>query len=113
MATRSNKPTFDESLLTDFQSTPEKAPSLVVKDSQTAAQLAGLSGLFLLAVGGIAMLKAMGQLTWPYPVGPGLGFVFLTSGFGLILLHCFSDPEYQYRRMYGALAPILFVVGFG
>lgn len=98
MATRSLRPT-DDSMLSDWESMPERAPSIVRADRPTVARTFALIGFFLIAVGGIAILAQARE--WRYLVSGTWGLVFATTGLALILFHAFADSEIQVRRLYG------------
>ncbi len=108
MATRSLRPT-DESMLSDWESMPERAPSIVRADRPTVARTLALVGFFLIAVGAIAVLaQAFG---WRYLVSGTWGLVFATTGLALILFHAFADTEVQVRRLYGFFAIVCLLGG--
>jgi ABC-2 type transport system permease protein len=106
MATRSNTP-FDDSLLAPHEATPEKAPSVMVADRQSATQFAAFLGLFLVIVGATSLFFLPNK----YLITPGWGFAFLTLGFALMIYHSFADPEYQFRRVYSGLAMLMGLAG--
>jgi ABC-2 type transport system permease protein len=108
MATRSLKPK-DDSMLAGFESMPERAPSIVREDQPVVARFLGLVGVFLLAVGAIAIVVPVFQ--WRYIIGPTWGLVFATTGLALILFHAFADHDVQFRRLYGFAALLLIVAG--
>jgi ABC-2 type transport system permease protein len=109
MATRSIKPKRDDTILTDWQSMPEVAPSSMRTEGTFGAQILLFVGFFLILVGGLAMIAPL--TSWSYFINPGPGYVCLTIGLCLTLYHCFVDPEPQFRRMYGLFALTLVVFG--
>jgi hypothetical protein len=56
MPTRAIKPKRENTMLTDWQSMPEQAPSLMRADQPTAARVLAMLGVMLIAVGLLAML---------------------------------------------------------
>jgi ABC-2 type transport system permease protein len=72
------------------------------------ARLLGLMGVFLLAVGVIAVIVP--ALGWRYIVGPTWGMVAGTTGLSLILFHAFADHDVQFRRLYG-FASVALILG--
>jgi ABC-2 type transport system permease protein len=108
MATRSLKPK-DDSMLAGWESMPERAPSILREDQPTVARFLGLVGVFLLAVGAIAIVVPVFQ--WRYIIGPTWGLVFATTGLALILFHAFADHDVQFRRLYAFAALMLIVAG--
>ncbi len=115
MATRSIRPT-DDTMLSGWESLPERAPSVMRDDKPTIARTLALIGFFLIAVGAIAMMVPMfnegreRERQWSYIIGPTWGLVFATGGLSLILFHAFADWEVQFRRLYGFFA-IVFLLG--
>jgi ABC-2 type transport system permease protein len=108
MATRTLKPK-DDSMLAGWESMPERAPSILREDTPVVARFLGLLGVFLFAVGVIAVIvPAMG---WRYVVGPTWGMVAGTTGLALILFHAFADHDVQYRRLYGFAGVALVLAG--
>lgn len=101
MATRSFQPK-DDSLLSDYQPMPERAPSQVVEEPFGWTQALSFIGFFLLAVGVLAVLAVM--VGWRYPVSAGIGFFLATTGLGLILFHTYTTRDTQYLRVYTGLA---------
>ena len=116
MATRSIGPS-DETMLTGWQSLPERAPSDVRADTPTVARFLALVGFFLIAVGAIAMAVPLinegrpPNRQWSYIIGPTWGLVFATGGLALILFHAFTDWEIQFRRLYGFFAIVSLLGG--
>lgn len=101
MATRSLKPKRDDSMLDDFKSMPELAPSSLRKEGTLWAQVLLFVGFFLVLVGGFALLAPL--TSYPYFIRPGYGYALLTMGLCLSLYHCFVDPEPQFRKIYGLI----------
>ncbi len=108
MVTRSFRPN-DDSMLANWESMPERAPSSVRDDKPVAARFLALVGLFLLAVGAIAVVVP--QFNWRYIIGPTWGLVFATTGLALILFHAFADGEVQFRRIYALVSVFLVLAG--
>lgn len=115
MATRSIRPT-DDTMLSGWQSMPERAPSDVRAETPSVARTLALIGFFLIAVGAIAMLVPVinaarpTERAWSYIIGPTWGLVFATGGLALILFHAFADWTTGVRRMYGFFA-VAFLLG--
>jgi ABC-type transport system involved in multi-copper enzyme maturation permease subunit len=108
MATRTTRPK-GETMLDDWESIPEQAPSVLRADKPNVARTLALIGFFLIAVGAIAMIAPLAR--WSYIIGPTWGLVFATAGLSLILFHAFADYEVQFRRMYGFFAIVLLLGG--
>jgi ABC-2 type transport system permease protein len=112
MATRSVRPK-DDTMLSDWESMPERAPSAIRADKPSIARSLALAGFFLIAVGAIAMAVPLlnegrtAEQRWTYIIGPTWGLVFATTGLALILFHSFADWEVQFRRLYGFFAIVL------
>lgn len=105
MATRAIKPKREDTILTGWQSIPEKAPSVMREDQPTVARLLAMGGVMLTAVGILAnVAPGMGQ---NYVVGPGWGTFFLSIGLVLILYHAFVDRDLQFRRIFMGTALVL------
>lgn len=112
MATRSVRPK-DDTMLSDWESMPERAPSAIRADKPSIARSLALVGFFMIAVGAIAMAVPLlnegrtAEQRWTYIIGPTWGLVFATTGLALILFHSFADWEVQFRRLYGFFAIVL------
>src|SRR4051794_26824422 len=105
MATRSIKPRRDDTLLSDWESMPERAPSVERSDAGGAGSFLLFVGFFLTLVGALALVAPL--MGWGYFVRPGLGYLSLTVGLAMILAHCYLDPEQQLRRLYGTGSVVL------
>jgi ABC-type transport system involved in multi-copper enzyme maturation permease subunit len=111
MATRTIKPHREESILDDFESLPERAPSAVRTGPGAGAQVLLFIGFFLVLVGTFAL--GVSILQWgTYVIGPGPGYIVLSLGVTLILIHCYLDPEEPFRRFY-TLAGFAMILGAG
>jgi ABC-type transport system involved in multi-copper enzyme maturation permease subunit len=103
-------------MLSDWESMPERAPSIIRADTPTLARTFALIGFFLLAVGAIALMVAAWNASREsdraisYLVGPTWGLVFGTTGLALILAHAFADKEVQFRRLYGFFAIVMLLL---
>jgi ABC-2 type transport system permease protein len=109
MATRAIRPKRDDTILTGWQSMPEKAPSLIVEDKPTVPRFLAMMGMVLTLVGLLGMLTPLWG--WTYPVSPGWGAFFLSIGLVLILYHAFVEKDQQFRLVYMGLGIILAVCG--
>jgi hypothetical protein len=101
MATRTIKPQREDTMLSDYESLPDTAPSVAREVPALASQIALFIGFFLLLVGGLAILAPMLKLG--YFVSPGWGFFVLTLGLLLLLIHCYVDPDLILRRIYAVV----------
>ncbi len=108
MATRTIKPKRDDSMLSDWQSMPEVAPSSIRKEGNLVAQIFLFVGFFLSLVGVLALVAPLAG--WRYFMGPGMGYMSLTIGLALVLYHCHVDPEPQFKILYSFIA-LAMVVG--
>lgn len=99
MATRTFKPKRDDTMLTEWQSMPEVAPSTTRKEGTLTGQIFLFVGFFLTLVGSLALIAPL--TGWSYFIRPGAGYATLSLGLCFMLYHCFVDPEIQFRRMYG------------
>ncbi|HEX3315706.1 MAG TPA: hypothetical protein VHR72_12475, partial [Gemmataceae bacterium] len=102
MATRTIKPQREDTMLSDYESLPDTAPSVARQGPAFASQIALFVGFFLLLVGGLAILAP--KFEWTYPVSSGWGYFVVTLGLGLMLMHCYLDTDLVLRRMYGIAA---------
>ena len=109
MASRAIKPKREDTLLSGWQSLPERAPSVMRAEQPTIPRFIAVVGLMLTAIGAVAMLAP----TWgrSYLLGPEWGFFWFTVGLSLLLYHAFTDKELQFRRMYLAVGFVLMVAG--
>jgi ABC-2 type transport system permease protein len=109
MATRSIKPKREDTMLSDWQSMPESAPSTIRKEGSVAAQLLLFVGLFFGLIGILALVPL--PEGWHYFIRPGFGYMALTIGAALVLYHCFVEREPQFRLLYTMAAFGLIVGG--
>src|SRR5262249_10830848 len=96
------KPKRDDTLLTGWESIPDRAPSVMREDRPFLFRAFALVGLFLFVLGGLAIWRGAAL------VSPPLGFGFATLGVYLLCLHAFAERELQLRRIYGLAALIMF-----
>lgn len=109
MSSRAIKPKRDDTLLTNWQSVPERPPSEMRPDRPVVARVLALIGLFLLVLGALAVVApALGRQPL---IGPGWGLFLATIGVYLIVLHAFAERDLQFRRLYAILG--LGLVGLG
>ena len=109
MATRTIKPQREDTMLSDYESLPDTAPSVARQGPAFASQIALFVGFFLLLVGALAIVAP--QAGWTYPVSAGWGYFVVTLGLGLMLMHCYLDTDPVLRRMYGVAALAMIAVG--
>lgn len=102
MATRAIRRKRDDTMLTEFEHQPERAPSAIRAETPTFARFLGLVGLFGMAVGAVAMLAPLWEKS--YIFGPDLGAFFFSIGLSFVLLHAFAERDLQFRRIYGLAA---------
>jgi ABC-2 type transport system permease protein len=108
MATRTIKSKTDDTMLTDWQSQPEVAPSSIRKEGTLTAQIFLFVGFFLTLVGILSLVPLPER--WTFFLRPGLGYMSLTIGVMLILYHCHVDHELQFRVLY-AMAALGLLIG--
>ena len=105
MATRAIKPKRENTMLTGWESMPEKAPSVMREDQPTVARILAMVGVMLVASGLLA------QFASGYIVSPGWGAFLLSIGIVLMLYHAFVDKDLQFRRVYMGLGLLLGALG--
>jgi ABC-2 type transport system permease protein len=107
MATRTIKPQREDTMLSDYESLPDVAPSVERKGPALASQISLFIGFFLLLVGGLAIIVP--RVGGSYFVSAGWGYFVVTLGLGLLLMHCYLDTDAILRRMYaiGALGMVV------
>src|SRR5262245_50232114 len=110
MATRAIKPKRDDTMLANFQSQPERAPSIVQEDQPTVSRFLALLGLVLAALGLFATVVApiSGK---SYIIGPATGMLCLSAGLFFLLFHALTDQDLQYRLMYLVLGYVGIAAG--
>ena len=89
------KPKRDDTQLSNWQSMPERAPSVERADSPTVARIVAMVGLFLTVLGALAMY--MPAWRGASAISPDWGFRFFTVGVCLILFHTFVERDFQFR----------------
>ncbi len=106
---RAIKPKRDDTLLSNWESQPERAPSVERADRPLVARILAMIGLFALVLGGLAMVAP----TWRLGVslGPAWGFFFASIGAFLILFHAFAEHDLQFRRLYAVVGLALLMSG--
>jgi ABC-2 type transport system permease protein len=107
MATRAIKPKRDDTMLTGWQSMPERAPSVVREDRPTVTRIFAMAGVLLTAIGFLALI-APGRFN--YWVSPHWGTLCLSLGVGLLLFHAFSEKDTQFRRTYASVGLTLIMI---
>lgn len=78
---------------------PEAAPSRLRAEEPRFARTAGMVGLMLVVIGAFAITMSLAGR--PGLIGLGRGTFCLVVGLAGLLLHAASDPDLQFRRMYG------------
>ena len=99
----------DDTLLSNWESMPERAPSLERADRPLVARFMAMIGLFLFVLGGLALIAPTWSRTTA--IGPGWGFFFGSIGLCLLLFHAFSEHDLQFRRLYGVAGLALILGG--
>lgn len=102
------KPRRDEAPLPQWESMPERAPSIEREEAPLFARVLAMIGLFLLVLGSLAMLAPIWQRVTI--ITPGVGFFLATLGSALILYHVYVEKDFQFRRMYAILG-LAFLLG--
>ena len=98
MVTRAIKPKRDDTMLAGWQSSPERAPSVMLEAKPTMTRFLFMVGLLLSAIGTLSLLAV--EWRFAYLVSPNWGMFFLVLGLALVLLHAFSEKDEQFRRAY-------------
>jgi ABC-type transport system involved in multi-copper enzyme maturation permease subunit len=93
-------PRRGDTLLTDWQHAPDQAPSIVRQEQPTIARVIALVGLFLILLGMIPVFYRLAKIERAPIIEAGTGFVCITSGLMLVLVHAFVDRERVFRRIY-------------
>jgi len=108
---RAIKPKRDDTVLSNWQSVPERAPSVEREDAPTVARIIAMVGLFFFVLGILAMTAPLWRLGAAAVITPQWGLFFATLGISLILYHTFVERDFQFRRLYGFLGLGLVVIG--
>jgi ABC-2 type transport system permease protein len=106
---RAIKPKRDDTQLSNWQSMPERAPSVELEDRPLVARVLAMVGLFLLVLGILAMTAHLWRSA--AAISPDWGFRFASIGLCLILFHCFIERDLQFRRLYGFVGLALVIAG--
>jgi ABC-2 type transport system permease protein len=107
---RAIKPKRDDTLLSSWESMPERAPSVERADKPIVARILAMIGLFLFVLGGLAVTYPLWRTGTPI-LNFGWGFFFGSIGLCLILYHAFAERDLQFRRLYAFAALGLVVAG--
>jgi ABC-type transport system involved in multi-copper enzyme maturation permease subunit len=104
------KPKRDETLLTNWESMPERAPSIERDDQPIVARVLAMIGLFFLVLGCLAMAASF---WWQRVtiISPDWGYRIASIGLVLIFYHMFVEHDFQFRRLYGFLGIVLMLTG--
>jgi ABC-2 type transport system permease protein len=106
---RAIKPKRDTQL-SNWESVPERAPSVEVADTPLAARIIAMVGLFFFVLGFLAM-SVPAFSTRGAAISPAWGFAFGSLGILLLIYHSFVETDFQFRRMYAFTAMGLVVLG--
>src|SRR5271166_4017932 len=104
------KPKRDDTLMSNWESMPERAPSIERPDKPIVARILALIGLLLFVVGGLAITSPLWR-SGATILGFGWGFFFGSIGLCLILYHVFAERDFQFRRLYAFAGLGLVVAG--
>jgi gliding motility-associated transport system permease protein len=103
------KPKRDEAPFSNWESIPERAPSVEREDRPVVARVIAMIGLFLLVLGALAIFAPFWR--GPAVITPDWGYRIGSLGLILILYHTFVERDFQFRRIYGFLAIALMLAG--
>jgi ABC-2 type transport system permease protein len=87
----------DDTMLSGWESMPERAPSMVREDRPIIVRFLAVAGMFLVVLGGLAVWRGDAI------IGRGLGFFLATIGVYLTLIHALTERDFQFRRLYSFL----------
>ncbi len=107
---RAIKPKRDDTLLSSWESMPERAPSVERADKPIVARILAMVGLFLFVLGGLAVTYPLWRTGTPI-INFGWGFFFGSIGLCLLLYHAFAERDLQFRRLYAFAALGLVIAG--
>jgi ABC-2 type transport system permease protein len=107
---RAIKPKRDDTVLSNWQSVPERAPSVERDEAPTVARIIAMVGLFLFVLGVLAISAPLWRLGAAF-ISPAWGLVIASVGVSFILYHAFVERDFQFRRLYGFLGLALVVGG--
>ena len=99
---RAIKPKRDDTLLSNWESMPERAPSVERADRPTVARIFAMIGLFLVVLGGLNLFNM--TLKWlPVVVGPGWAIFLFSIGVSFSCFTPSSIKDFQFRRLYSVV----------
>jgi ABC-2 type transport system permease protein len=107
---RAIKPKRDDTLMSNWESMPERAPSIERPDKPIVARILAMIGLFFFVLGGLAITYPLWR-TGTAILGFGWGFFFGSIGLCLILFHAFAERDFQFRRLYAFAGLALMIAG--
>lgn len=99
-SSRAIKPKRSETLLTNWESMPERAPSIEREEAPIFSRIVAMGGLFFLVLGTLAAMMPLWSATTTI-IAPGLGIGLAMMGLCPILYHSFVERDLQFRRLYG------------
>lgn len=107
---RAIKPKRDDSLMSGWESMPERAPSALQADKPIVARILAMVGLFLFVISALSITSPLWR-TGASILGFGWSFFFGSIGLCLILYHAFAERDLQFRRLYAFAGLGLLVAG--
>lgn len=107
---RAIKPKRDDTLLSNWEHVPERAPSIERPDAPTVARFLAMIGLFLFILGGLAVTSPLWRSGAPI-IGFGWGFFAGSIGLCFLLYHAFAEHDVQFRKLYAFAGLALVLVG--
>ncbi len=108
---RAIKPKRDDTQLKEWESIPERAPSLEVDDRPLFARIVAMVGLFLFVLGVLAMLAPAIWSTRSAAISPAWGFFLGSLGVVMLTFHNFVERDFQFRRIYAFVGIGLVLLG--
>ncbi len=109
-SSRAIKPKRDETILTNWESIPERAPSIERDEAPIFSRIIAMGGLFFLVLGTLAAMMPLLSATTTI-IAPGLGIGLAMMGLCPILYHAFIETDLQFRRLYGFAGLALVLAG--
>ncbi|MSQ93885.1 MAG: hypothetical protein EXR98_04930 [Gemmataceae bacterium] len=109
-SSRAIKPKRNDTLLTNWESMPERAPSIEREETPIFSRIVAMGGLFFLVLGTLAAMMPLWSATTTI-IPPGLGIGLAIMGLCPILYHAFVENDLQFRRLYGFLGLALILGG--
>src|ERR1700712_3645357 len=97
--------------LSNWESVPERAPSVESADTPFVGRILAMVGLFLFVLGLLAMIAPSFWRDRTTAIPPMWGFIIGSVGLMFLIYHVFVERDFQFRRIYGFAGIAMLLLG--